>query len=98
MSLQQASLFDADHDGKTYQSERDKNRLNGQQAVVFEAMKDGAWRTLARIHAMTGAPEASISARLRDLKKQKFGGHTLDKRYLRDGLWEYRVIVNAAPH
>lgn len=93
MTLQQFSLFDADHDGKTYCRERDKVRLNAQQTIVFNAMKDGCWRTLARIKAMTGAPEASISARLRDCKKPKFGGHELEKRHLKNGLWEYRLIL-----
>lgn len=94
MTLHQLSMFDADHDGKTYDRDRDKDRLNLQQSTVFNAMKDGNWRTLARIKAMTGAPEASISARLRDLRKPKFGGHEVERRYIQRGLFEYRVIVN----
>lgn len=93
MSLHQLSMFDADHDGKTYDRERDKERLNLQQQTVFRAMKDGCWRTLARIHAMTGAPEASISARLRDLRKSKFGGHTVERRFIGHRLYEYRVVA-----
>lgn len=91
---QTLDLFTAEHDGRTYQPERDKSRLNAQQALVFNAMRDGRWRTLARIHMMTGAPEASISARLRDARKSKFGGHTVERRYVERGLFEYRLIVN----
>ncbi len=32
------------------------------------AMRDGEFRTLAEIAAITGAPEASVSARIRDLR------------------------------
>src|SRR5258706_8981862 len=98
MSLHQLSMFDADHDGKTYDHDRDKDRLNLQQAIVFKAMQDGRWRTLARIHAMTGAPEASISARLRDLRKDKFGGHEVERRYVERGVFEYRLIVKPGAH
>jgi len=80
-------------DGATYEPERDQTRLAVQQLAVFNAMKDGAWRTLARIHAMTGAPEASISARLRDCRKARNGGHTVERRYVERGLFEYRLIV-----
>ncbi|HXA85764.1 MAG TPA: hypothetical protein VNZ47_11850 [Candidatus Dormibacteraeota bacterium] len=91
---QTLDLFTAHHDGKTYEPQRDKARLNYQQALVFNAMRDGVWRTLARIHKMTGAPEASISARLRDARKEKFGGHRVERRYVERGLFEYRLIVN----
>lgn len=87
-------LFSAHFDGKTYSPCRDKVRLRAQLTAVFDAMKDGHWRTLARIHAMTGAPEASISARLRDARKSKFGAHAVERRYVERGLYEYRLIIN----
>jgi hypothetical protein len=40
---------------------------------------------------LTGAPPASVSAQLRHLRKPRFGGFTVEKRYLRDGLYTYRV-------
>lgn len=95
--MEQLSIFDADHDGRTYSRERDKKRLNAQQQAVFNAMSDGVWRSLARIHAMTGAPEASVSARLRDARKSKFGGHTVERRFVSRGLWEYRLIIKPPP-
>jgi len=41
----------------------------------------------------TSHPEASVSARLRDLRKEKFGGHVVERRAVKRGLFEYRVIV-----
>lgn len=63
---------------------------------VRKIMQDGRWRTLSEIseHCWP-ASEASVSARLRDLRKVKFGGHTVDRRYVGEGIWEYRVKLNA---
>jgi predicted transcriptional regulator len=85
-----------DHDGETYDSTLDKVRLNAQQQRVHQCMRDGAWRTLAEIEQATGDPQASVSARLRDLRKAKFGGHEVQRRRRgagRAGLWEYRLVV-----
>lgn len=87
----------ADFDGKTFVRARDRERLAAQLTAVRRFMSDGQWRLLAEIAAATGAPEASISARLRDLRKPKFGGLTVERDYVGDGLWQYRVLVAAAP-
>lgn len=55
-------------------------------------MSDAKWRTLGEVAKETGAPEASISARLRDLRKEKFGGYLVERKYHGDGLWAYRVM------
>ena len=81
-------------DGETFAPERDDDRLRGQLAAVRALMSDGHWRSLATIAKECGYPEGSlpgISARLRDLRKNRFGGHTVERRYLQDGLWQYRV-------
>lgn len=80
-------------DGQTYEEPRDGSRLRAQHQRVFEAMKDGAWRSLHALSKLTGDPEASVSARLRDLRKERFGGHQVDRRYVHQGLWEYRLTV-----
>jgi len=56
-------------------------------------MRDGNWRTLPQIHAATGEPEASISAQLRHLRKERFGGHTVNRRHIENGLFEYQLIL-----
>lgn len=84
----------ADMDGSTYEAKADKGRLNQQLQKVFETMSDGVYRTLTEIEETTKFPQASISARLRDLRKPKFGGYVVERR-LRGprskGLFEYRL-------
>ena len=84
--------------GETYEPKRDYARLTNQLGRVFDIMKDGQWRTLAQIGVGTwgyGASdtEAAISARLRDLRKQAHGGHTVERRRDGIGLYAYRLIV-----
>lgn len=80
-------------DGPTYDPARDKVRLTGQLERIFDLMKDGSWRTLSAIATRTGEPAPSISAQLRHLRKKRFGGHTVEKRHVGHGLFEYRLIV-----
>lgn len=80
-------------DGKTYEPERDYARLTGQLGRVFELMKDGEWRTIPQIVQQTrGSPQA-ISARLRDYRKPKYGGHTVERKFISAGVWAYRLVV-----
>ncbi len=79
-------------DGETFDVAQDGPRLSRQLAAVKGLMDDGMWRPLWVISVVTGASEASVSARLRDLRKPKFGAHTVERRRVEDGLWEYRVV------
>jgi hypothetical protein len=81
-------------DGDTYDHERDRERLSKQLYAVLDVMKDGRWRTLPEIAQVTESPEASVSARLRDLRKPRFGAHTVEREYVRKGLFQYRLIIN----
>jgi hypothetical protein len=90
------SLFDGlDHDGATFDRALDGKRLNAQTQRVFDLMKDGQWRTLAAISEATGAPEASVSARLRDLRKPAFGNFGVARRRNppKSGMHEYRLLL-----
>lgn len=80
-------------DGETYEPARDGERLEGQLQRVFALMADARWRTLAEIATAVDGSEAAVSARLRDLRKARFGGHTVNRRYLHDGIWQYQVLV-----
>lgn len=80
-------------DGDTIDQARDGGRLRRQYNDVFRAMSDGKEWTLARLSARTGHPEASISARIRDMRKEKFGGHTVERRFICAGLYSYRLII-----
>ena len=77
--------------GPNYDAKRDDARLPGQLQRVFKAMKDGEWRSLGDIEEVTGDPQASISAQLRHLRKPRFGGHEVDKKYLGNGLYHYKL-------
>ena len=86
-----------DFDGETYDRERDHARLATILRHVQDLMSDGKWRSLWEISQRVQAPEASVSARLRDLRKRKFGGHTVERRHIGRGLWEYRYTANPNP-
>lgn len=98
--MMQPSLLDwtppqilGDRAGETFDRTRDGKRLNAQAADVFCLMRDGQWRTLAEISAATGDPEASVSARLRDLRRPLLGGCTVERQHVSKGLWRYRVLA-----
>lgn len=77
-------------DGLTYDPALDHERLTVQLNRVKKLMSDGLWRSLETISKATGDKEASVSARLRDLRKPKFGGYQIDRRRF-GGLFEYRM-------
>jgi hypothetical protein len=81
-------------DGVTYDPERDRERLKTLLERVFAYMLDRRWHTLAEIMTYCGGSEASVSARLRDLRKPRFGSHGVERRRhaTRPGLWEYRLV------
>lgn len=83
-------------DGSTLEPSLDQARLGRQAMAVFQVVRDGHWRTLAELAHETGYPEASISARLRDFRKLRFGAHELQRRRvnLDRGQWEYRLTLN----
>lgn len=87
--------FPYDFSGDTYEEDRDQLRLSAQLDRTYQAMKDGKWRTIPEILQITGDRFApSISARLRDFRKERFGSHVVNRRYIKDGLWEYQFEQN----
>lgn len=80
-------------DGSTYEHARDGARLAGQHARVLAFMRDGRWHTLAEISIHTRDPEASVSARLRDLRKKRFGEHKVAREFVERGLYRYRLVM-----
>lgn len=81
-------------DGPTIDHARDTGRLKRQLSAVLSLMLDHRWRTLNAVAVRTGHPESSVSARLRDLRKPKFGAYKVERRlvYPGSGLWEYRLL------
>lgn len=78
--------------GPDYVPERDNARLGAQFLDVLGCLKDGLWHTLLEIEQRTGHPQASISAQIRHARKLRFGKHEVVKRYIADGLFEYRMV------
>jgi hypothetical protein len=62
-------------------------------------MKDGRPRTLSDIRKELYrrfdilAPMQSISARLRDMRKTRFGGHIVERDYIEKGLFQYQLVT-----
>ena len=78
--------------GETFDPYMDTDRLNEQSQRVFKLMRDNQWRALHEIAAITGDPEASISARVRDFRKPRFGSLVVNRRRRNEaGLWEYQI-------
>lgn len=80
-------------DGKTYEPAKDRKRLTSQLEAVRGFMLFAGWKTLQDIAIATGYPQSSVSARLRDLRKNKFGSYRVDRRRVESGLFEYKVSL-----
>lgn len=78
-------------DGDTYEPLEDAARLGTQIERVYALMCDRNWRSLTEIAETVNGTEASVSARLRDLRKPWWGGHTVARRRVARGLFEYRL-------
>ena len=83
-------------DGATFEPAMDAERLGKQLVAVRDYMLactdfgDG-WRTLRDLSRRLGYPEASISARLRDLRKSRWGAYTVERKRVEGGLFAYKV-------
>jgi hypothetical protein len=81
--------------GAVYDPAFDDARLEKQLGRVYECMQNGNWLTLSEISARTGDPQASISAQLRHLRKDRFGSYIVNKRPRGNrykGLFEYQLL------
>lgn len=82
--VEQTNLIDVienpHFNGPDYTPELDHKRLTGQLKAIRDYMLDGKHRTLQEIASSLGYPEASVSANLRHLRKDRFGAFTLNKR------------------
>ena len=104
--MKQQDFFDdgdgprrAHFNGADYDPEKDDKRLTKQLGRVYAAMIKGDWMTLgqirSRIRLQTGKsdPEASISAQIRHLRKDRFGAYNIERQRTErnEALWEYRL-------
>jgi hypothetical protein len=81
--------------GPVYDPAFDQERLTKQIGKVYDFMISGSWHTLSEISLAIGEPEASISAQLRHLRKERFGAYIVNRRPRGDrshGLFEYQLL------
>jgi len=81
----------AQFDGVTFDQAEDGPRLTTQLDRVRELMSDGRWHSLRWLADAVGGSEAGVSARIRDLRKVRFGARTVDRKRIDGGLWMYRL-------
>ena len=81
--------------GKTFNEDIDGDRLRRQFNDVWSVMADGQWHTSTEIANASGHGWCAGSARVRDFRKPKFGGHTVDAERVPGvkGLWRYRLTI-----
>lgn len=84
-------MNNSNFDGTTYDPVRDGERLGRQLDRVRDLMMDGEWRTLREIAKMVQGSEAGVSARLRDLRKDKFGGYIIKRFFMGNGIHSYQL-------
>ena len=87
-------MNDPHFDGETYDPDLDHVRLTGQLKRVHSVLSDARWHTLRGISIRAEAPESSCSARLRDLRKDKFGAYIVDRKRdsINKGTFLYRLV------
>lgn len=83
------SLFDGPND--TADEGRDV-RLMNQLQRVYHVMRNGDQYTLSGLAMLAKAPEGSVAARIRDLRKPRFGQFTIETKSLDHGLYGYRLV------
>ena len=85
--------------GYTYSEPLDGDRLRKQLYKVWKVVRDERWHTLAELSEIVEAPEASVSARLRDFRKDKFGAHVVERERVLNGngLHIYRLRIRRDP-
>lgn len=57
-----------------------ESAAHGMRSDVLYLLSDGGWWTLAELADELDAGEATVGARVRDLRKQQFGGHVIRTR------------------
>lgn len=84
-------------DGATFTPVLDEARLSSSLERVVKVMRDGQYRTLREIANMAQCSEAGASARLRDLRKDRFKAEyrvkeVCSERLAATGTWKYKVV------
>jgi len=87
----QPSLLDWVPAGQTYWPELDRDRLSKQVRAVLDVLSTGKTFTLRELADAAECPEASASARFRDLRSLNFPVHS--ERKGKSGTWLYSMKI-----
>lgn len=69
----------------------DRKRRATQRAGVMRALNRGRWLSLKDFQGVKGS-DSGISARIRDARKPKFGGHKIVCRRDEGGVYRYKLV------
>jgi len=82
-----------DFDGSTYDKNKDQVRLSRQIDKVRYFLEISDYVTLEEISVATGIKNmSSISARIGDLRKDRHGNRVVERKYISDGLYSYKLL------
>lgn len=69
------------------------SRMNSRMLSVLTLISDGEWRSLKQISEAVAYPSLTgLSACIRSLRKPEYGGHVIEKRFISESLYEYRLV------
>jgi hypothetical protein len=85
-------------DGETYKYLIDFERMDTLFRQVWDIMEDNRWHYPAELEdALRPHLWASLSARVRDPRKLKWGEHLVLSEPRGNGLWRYKLIPRGSP-
>lgn len=67
-------------------------KLTGDLRRVYAIMQDGKTHLVSDIAKILNLPECSVSAQIRHLRKQKYGGYNVVRKSLTKGVSIYQLI------
>jgi hypothetical protein len=73
-------------------------KLRKDLVAIKRAMNGKGWQTLwtigSRVYELsqTHMEPQTVSARVRDLRKEQYGGHDVQRRYAGNGIYEYKLF------
>jgi hypothetical protein len=79
----------------------DHQRLGTQLDRLLSVVRDGSWWTVEQLQDeifgrfQIRDPQASLSAQLRNARKEKHGGYTIERRRV-GNFWQFRCVLPEA--
>lgn len=67
--------------------------MGRQQDDVYDVMKDQEWHTLEEVATAVNGRQTSVSACIRNFRKEKHGGYAVDRKR-ENGEYLYRLVLN----